>query len=267
MIFDKIGAGIEEKLRGYEGKVGLVLRDLKGGDTLSIGEDLPFASASMIKVPIMWELFRRVELGEIDLDGSYTLLDAVKVGRSVYDSGILRDMHQGLVLTYRDILTLMIIISDDTATNILLDLLGMDAINATMADLGLGGIKARRRMMDYEKVMQGIDNTMTAGDLDRLLQYILQGPKMAPSLRAEMLTVLAKQQINTAIPIYLSPKLKIAHKTGSILEFALEHDGGIVYNMQEEPVLAISIFTKELPNNREIIGRIAQEAFAAITEK
>lgn len=190
-------------LQPYGDKLGVVIRHLPTGQRLEWNPHKAFASASVIKIPVMWEFYRRVSLGEIDPQAHFVLHDCHKVGSSVYDSGILREMHDGLELTYQDILRLMIIISDDTATNILLDLLGMERITATMKGLGLGDTIVQRRMMDYEKVTRGIDNFTTAYDMDLILHHILEGKILPPDLHQTMLDTLAKQQINTAIPLYL----------------------------------------------------------------
>lgn len=261
-MFERIG----DYVRQYGDKVGVVIRAVNTGEQLQINGDRPFASASIIKVPIMWEFCRRASAGEIDPDEMFTLHDCHKVGSSVYDSGILREMHDGIQLTYRDILRLMIIISDDTATNIMLDLLGMDQINETMRNLGLKNTILRRRMMEYDKVARGIDNQTSAADMDRLLDRILQKQDLEPAVHNIMLDTLAKQQINTAIPAFLSPALRIAHKTGSILDYGLEHDVGIIYNMQNEPVVAVSVMSQHLENNRNVIAQIAKMAYEEVSQ-
>lgn len=256
-----------EYASGFGDRIGAVIQDIRSGEKICINSDKQFAAASVIKLPVMWEFYRKVAAGEIEVQGKFILHDSDKVGTSVYDCGILREMHDGLELTYKDILTLMIIISDDTATNIMLDMLKMDNITKTMHEIGLQDTIVQRRMMDYEKVLAGIDNRTTAGDMDRLLQAILQGEYLPLEYHEAMLEVMAKQQINTAIPIFLSPKLKIAHKTGSIIDFGLEHDVGIIYNEEDIPAVAITIFTQNLDDNRVVIGRIAKMAFDEVSCK
>lgn len=248
-------------------KIGAVVRDVRSGEKICVNPDKQFAAASVIKLPVMWEFYRKVAAGEIDVHEKYVLHDSDKVGSSVYDFGILREMHDGLELTYKDILTLMIIISDDSATNIMLDMLKMDNITKTVREIGMKDTIVQRRMHDYEKVLVGIDNRTTAGDMDQILHAILQGGYLPSEYHEAMLEVMAKQQVNTAIPLYLSPKLKIAHKTGSILDFGLEHDVGIIYDEKDIPAVAISILTKGLDDNRVVIGKIAKMAFDEIKQK
>jgi len=251
----------------YGDKIGAVVRDIRSGEKVCVNPDKQFAAASVIKLPVMWEFYRKVAAREIDVHEKFVLHDSNKVGSSVYDFGILREMHDGLELTYKDILTLMIIISDDTATNILLDMLNMDNITKTVREIGMKNTIVQRRMHDYEKVLVGIDNRTTAGDMDQILHVILQGGHLPFEYHEAMLEVMAKQQVNTAIPLYLSPKLKIAHKTGSILDFGLEHDVGIIYDEKDIPAVAISILTKGLDDNRVVMGKIAKMAFDEIKQK
>ena len=260
-MFEKI----KEYVQPYGDALGVVVRDIATGQRLEVNGDKQFASASVIKVPVMWEFYRRVSLGEVDPQALFTLHDSDKVGSSVYDSGILREMHDGIQLTYQDILRLMIIISDDTATNIMLDLLGMEQITQTMKGLGLTNTIVQRRMMDYEKVARGIDNRTTANDMDRILNRILQKDTLPVSVHDVMLETLAKQQINTAIPLYMPSTLKIAHKTGSILDYGLEHDVGIIYNEKDQPVVAVSVMSQHLRDNRIVIGTIAKMAYDEVT--
>lgn len=251
----------------YGDRIGAVVRDIRSGEKICINADKQFAAASIIKLPILWEFYNNVANGKISTESEYILKDKDKVGTSVYDTGVLREMHDGLKLTYHDILTLMIIISDDTATNIMLDLLKMKDITATMDEIGLKNTIVQRRMMDYEKVLAGIDNMTTAGDMDRLLDLILEGKHYSKTIHYAMLNIMSKQQINTAIPIYLSPKLRIAHKTGSILEFKLEHDVGIIFDGNDNPAISITVLTRNIKDNKIVIGKIAKMAFDEVVQK
>lgn len=243
--------------------MGAVLRDLRGGGTAILNPDRVFPAASVIKIPIMWEFFRQVEQEGLNPETMHVLRAEEKVHTSPLDPGVLREMHDGLPLTLRDLVTLMIIISDDTATNIMLDTLGIDNINRSMRELGLADTVVRRKMMDYERARAGLENTTTAKECDMLLAALTaERSTVGPAYRHAMLELLAKQQINTAIPLFLPPGMRVAHKTGFILDFALEHDVGILYD-GDIPVLAASFLTKELTDNRVAIGRAAKAAFEA----
>ena len=120
---------IRDYTEPFAEKIGLVVRDVRTGSVFSRNPDRVFPSASVIKLAILWEFYRRVAEGSLDPEASYVLHDDVKEGTTPYDTGILRDFHDGLVLTLQDIVTMMIVISDDTATNILIDRFGKEAIN------------------------------------------------------------------------------------------------------------------------------------------
>lgn len=258
---------ILEYIKSYDNKISAVVRDLNSGERISYNSNIQFPSASIIKLPIMWEFYRRVNLGEIDPSTKFELKDELKVGNTVYDCGILRDMHQGIQLTYNDVLTLMIIISDDTATNILLNLLGMENITSTMKELGLNQTLVQRMMMDYEKVRIGLDNFTSAEDMDKLLSHILSKKYFTEEIHDKMLQVMANQRDNAAVPLFLPKSLMIAHKTGCIIEFGLEHDVAIIYNENKTPILALSLFTKNLDDNRRVMGRIAKMAYDEVIKK
>jgi beta-lactamase class A len=257
-------AKLDEYISTLGGTAGIVARDLRSGDTAAVNADVVFPAASIIKLPILWEFYRQEERKGLDPQKIHSLKNSEKAGASCYDCGVLREMHDGLALTLTDLLTLMVIISDDTATNILIDTLTMDGINQAMEELGLKHTKIQRKMMDYEKVYSGIDNLSCAGDMDTLLAAMLaETAPVAKSRRDMMLGLMAKQQINTAIPLFLSSDLRIAHKTGSIIQFSLEHDVGIVYDKNLEPAVAVSVFTRNLADSKNVIGRIAKLAYGA----
>ena len=184
---------------------------------------------------------------------------SMKVGKTPYDTGILRDLHDGIQLTLEDLVTMMIVISDDTATNILLDLLGIDNINCTRRRALCS--PEQRRMMEYDKVRAGIDNETTAADMDLLFQKIFSCTELLPSCHAKMQSILYRQRYHDSIPRYFSEDVKIAHKTGTILEFGLEHDVGVICTKAGNPILGISAFSQHLENATVVLGRIAKLAF------
>jgi beta-lactamase class A len=133
----------------------------------------------------------------------------------------------GLVsLTLADLLTLMVIVSDNAATNIIIELLGMDRINAFCTEEGLGGTVLRRRMMDAEAISQGLENTTTALDQAKLLDAVSEGSLLAEPLRTFALQTLAAQQFTDALPSLLPDSVQVAHKTGELP--GVRHDVGII---------------------------------------
>ena len=114
-----------ERMEACGGKVSLYYRPLYGGEAVAHNADMPLIAASIIKIPVMIEAFRRFESGEMDRNAIHVLREDEKKP----SCGALNRMHAGLEVTMRDLVDLMIVLSDNTATNILIDYLGVDAVN------------------------------------------------------------------------------------------------------------------------------------------
>ena len=139
-------------------------------------------------------------------------------------------MHDGLQVTVGDLVTLMIILSDNTATNLLIDRLGPDAINRTREALGLSGrTVCRRKLFMPELSARGITNHVTAADIALLLERIHNGTCVNPAASAEMMDILRNQRLNGKMPFHLSPRgIRCAHKTGEDYDDGITHDVGII---------------------------------------
>ena len=158
---------IREYCLPFGEKIGVVIEDLVTGEMMEINQNKSFSSASLIKYPIMWCFFQLVSEGKISLDEIYVLHDEDKVGVSVFDTGVLRELHDGVELTLEDCLKFMIVISDDTATNIIMKKIGFETMNRMFQKICLVETKVGRLMMDYDGLKQGRDNYVSAGDMNR----------------------------------------------------------------------------------------------------
>ncbi|WP_371381387.1 serine hydrolase [Sporomusa aerivorans] len=215
---------IESILSHYTGRWGIVIMNQTTGEKMELNPDMAFPAASMIKVPIMVEIMRQAAAGLLSLDQKLVIDSAAKVD----GAGILKELRPGLTMTVRELVTLMIILSDNTATNILIDLVGMEAVNQTMSNLGLQSTVLRRRMMDFAEARSGKENMTSAADLAHLFAGIASGSLgLPPAYSAIMLDILKRQQIRDKLPFYWPEELVIAHKTGTLP--GAEHDGGILY--------------------------------------
>ena len=150
-----------------DGVVGYEILDLTSGEKIARLERETFPTASTIKLTLVYELFKQAEEGKIRLDDTIALDRAKAVG----GSGILFELGTP-TLSIRDYATLMVTLSDNTATNILIDRLGMDNVARRMQGLGLGGTKLRRHMMDTAAARRGDENISTPDEVVRLLQAI-----------------------------------------------------------------------------------------------
>jgi beta-lactamase class A len=220
---EQLARGIEEIAREVGGQVGVAVRHVSRRRALDLNAERRFPSASVIKVAILVELMARVEEGEANPDERLLLRDEDKVP----GSGVLSMLHPGLELTLDDLAHLMITISDNTASNMLIDRLACDRINARLAALGLASTRLERKFYDFEAREEGLDNWATAGELADLLVGIERRRVVSASACEKMLAIMRKQQHDHRIPRLLPPDTPVANKTGTISSVC--HDIGIVY--------------------------------------
>lgn len=178
---------IETLLQSLPGEIGFSYFCPATGDRYAMQEDLPLVAASVIKLPIMVEAFRQRESDQIDWQEEVVIRPEDKLP----SCGALTYLHDGIRVTVGDLVTLMIILSDNTATNLLIDKLGMANINTTCQALQLKGTKLNRKLFDAVQAAKGIENYVTAGDMCRLLSLLLHGQVVSPAASKEMLGILA----------------------------------------------------------------------------
>ena len=214
---------IEQELARAGGRWACIVIRMQGSmpqQLVSLNPDLLFPAASLAKVPILIEVARQVEQGMLSWHTRYTLPDSVCVS----SSGVIADLSSDLRPTLRDLAHLMITISDNTAANLLLHLVGFDAINATMQQIGLQETRLERRFMDFAARQQGRDNWTTAGDMANLF-FQLCSHSLPGS--HDMLEMLLHQNDYTLLPAYWGEDLPFAHKTGDLP--GVTHDAGILF--------------------------------------
>jgi len=250
---------IDRLIRQAPGTVGLVIRDLASGTELEWAPAGPFPAASIIKIPVLVEALRQVQDGGLRLDDRIAVPASAKVG----GFGILKDLEIVGDLTLRDLLTLMIVISDNTAANLCIDRVGMEHVNALLASLGLSGTVLQRKMMDTAARERGLDNFTTAGDTARLLEWLATRRILTPELCDVAIAIMSRQQVRDRLPLWLPPDIRIAHKTGELPE--VRHDAGVIFT--EPGPLIIAAFTKgfSTPLGRGLIGGEASALIADVS--
>ena len=212
------------RLASLPGEVCVWGKDLATGESWDYQADAPVVAASVIKIPILIEAFRQAEAGLLDMDETV----AIRPEDKMPSCGALTYLHDGLNVTWRDLCVLMIILSDNTATNLLIDRLGIEPVNRTLRALGLGQSTLRRKLFDAEASARGVENTITAREMGALLEMMYRGACVSPSADQAMLTILRDQRLNGKMPFFLhGDGVKIAHKTGE--DDGITHDVGILY--------------------------------------
>ena len=243
---DSLRARIERRIAEVAGATaGVAFRDLSRNDTLYIGADERFHAASTMKVPVMIELFRRIERGQISLSQSITLKNEFSsiVDGTPYsldasdDSDSLVYRWIGTAVSVHDLLEHMITRSSNLATNTLIGLVGAAKANATAHELGAKDIQVLRGVEDDKAYAAGMNNTTTARDLAVLMAAIETGKAASPASTDSMRAVLSRQEFNDEIPAGLPPGTRVAHKTGQITGHL--HDAAIVYPQGRGPYVLV----------------------------
>ncbi|MDP9363468.1 MAG: class A beta-lactamase-related serine hydrolase [Chloroflexota bacterium] len=216
-------AAIEAELAGFGGSGGVYAKRLETGEEIRVNADVETATASTIKVPILIELFRQVEVGAVDLESRLPVTPAVRT----VGSGVLRELSDGVELSVRDHATLMIVVSDNVSTNALIDLIGLERVNRTMAAFGFPRTRLKQRL-DFPKIGADARNfaVSTPAELAGIMEALAMGRILGEASRAAILEIMRRQHYLGLVPRYLpySPYgeemgepdngLRIANKTG-----------------------------------------------------
>jgi beta-lactamase class A len=233
IVREKTEARLREIVASARGAMGLVAVDLVSGERLAINENLTFPQGSAIKIPILMEVYKQAHEGRFRLTDRRRIEKAQMVG----GSGILKEFGDGTSeLSIYDLCVLMIVVSDNTATNLLLDLVGMENINRTMASLGLAQTRVRRKMIDPAASARGEENLSTPAEAARLMEILYRGEFIAREVCEQILAILKKPK-RTAVRAGVPEDVPIASKPGSIPGVSTEW--AIVYLAERPYVLVI----------------------------
>ena len=239
LVREKTGARLHEIVRNTRGAMGLEVVDLTNGERFSINENFVFPQGSAIKIPIMMEVYKQAGEGKFKL----TDLRPVDKQHKVGGSGVLNEFGDGTSqLSIRDLCVLMIVLSDNTATNMLIDLVGMENINRTMASLGLKQTRVQRRMIDTAASARGDENLSTPAEAARVMQILHRGEFLGRGECDDMLAILKKPKrggINSGLP----QGIPVAFKPGGIAGVSTEW--AIVY-LKERPYIVVVMENYEL---------------------
>lgn len=239
---------------GLDGVMGYAIVDLTSGERVDRHATEAFPTASTIKLAILYELFRQADEGRIRLDATQTL----DRHHAVAGTGILNDLTTP-TLSLRDYATLMIVLSDNTATNVLIDLVGMDSVTKRMAALGLTGTRLRRRMIDIDAARRGDENVSTPAEIARLLEIVHRGDGLTKDSRESLLAILKKPK-SSAMRAAIPEDTAVASKPGTLE--GVEVDAGIVYVAGRPYVQAVmTTYLKDNAAGEAAIRSASQAAF------
>jgi beta-lactamase class A len=264
---DRLQSNIERLTRSVNAKWGIYLKCLETGEEIAINADDPMDTMSVIKIPLMAEAFRQIEEGKFALSDRVTLIDSAKRG----GTGVIRSLDPGVNLTIKDLLTLMIIVSDNTATDLIYDKVGgPEAVNRLMDAWNLKSIRAMTTADAYFKALAASDRTKfaedgkhpfgltTARDMGKLLEKIKRGEAVSKKSSDMMLDIMRGQLYTTRIPKYVTG-FRIPHKTGDFLPY-VGNDVGILESRNRNIVLVI------LDAHHTGVGTYLEDAVGRIAE-
>jgi beta-lactamase class A len=233
---------------------------LESGENFSHQKDLVFAQASAIKIPVLVEIVKHAVLKGESLDAQVRVTADLKVG----GSGVITSLKNPISMSVYDLCVLMMRYSDNTATNILINRVGMGNINKTMQELGVGNIKVQRLMMDTESSRKGLENIASPESAAKLMQLLASGKAVNQEVSEKVLEIMkVTSDINGRLKKNLPKETEVLFKPGMIPGVSTEW---AVFNMQNHHI-AIAVMESMLPesesgNYMEEFGEIIHDYFS-----
>jgi beta-lactamase class A len=256
LLWQKLESSIRAEDQHLDGVLGIAIQDLSNGHTLLLNGDEVFPTASTIKIAILAELFRQAQQGRLQLTDTYTLQQSDLVG----GSGISGALTPGTTrLTLRDLAVLMISVSDNSMTNVLIDRVGLENINALLDSLGLTHTRLRRKMMDVKAAAEGRENVATPRELMLLLEALYRGKVLNKQSSEDFFRLLSTPK-DSYIPRELPEDLRIANKPGELE--GVRNDCGLIFNGSRPYILcAMSSYLHHERDASAAISRISGETW------
>jgi beta-lactamase class A len=265
----RLQANVERITRSVNAKWGIYVKCLETGEEIAISPDETMDTMSVIKIPLMAEVFRQIETGKFALSDRVTLRDSDKRP----GTGVIRSLDAGASLTIKDLITLMIIVSDNSATDMLFEKVGgVEPVNKLMATYGLNTIRATGTTdVWFKAIAEEPDRwkfhtegrtpfgLSSAKDMGKLLEKIYKGETVSKQASEQMLRIMRGQVYSSRLPKYVTGFV-VPHKTGDFLPY-IGNDVGILESRNRHVV--ISVFTARHnglgPNLEDAIARIAEQ--------
>lgn len=262
LLWKKLDSHVSETVDKFDGAMGVAIVDLTDERAIFKNEDRVFPTASSIKIAVLLELYRQEQQARAGAQGKARLNDLYDVDPKVLVgySSIMEGLTPGLTkVTNRDIAQFMIAVSDNTASNVLIDHVGMENVNATLRSLGLTKTLLRRHMMDFEAAKRGNENVSTPREMTQLLEAVYKGKALNQELTAQFikqLSTLKESELQHDLP---GMGVQVADKPGNLK--GVRTDSGIVF-VKGRPFV-ISVMTENARNIHVASARICELALEA----
>jgi beta-lactamase class A len=254
ILWQKLESQIQQIDQNLDGVMGIAIEDLTSGDHFFLHENEVFAQASSIKITVLANLYLQAQQGKLKLTDLYT----VQTDDLVPDSDIMNGLTPGVTrVTLRDLATMMVAVSDNSATNVLVDKVGMQNVNAMLDSLGLSHTRLRRKMMDLQAAKEGRENISSPREMMQLLDAIYHRKVLNKESTEDFFKMLSTGKASF-IPRDLPPDLKVANKPGELE--AVRNDSGIVF-VEGRPYV-ICVMTGFLRNERDGEDAISKVSLA-----
>jgi beta-lactamase class A len=254
-LWMKLENSINHIDRSLDGVMGVTVLDLTDGHHYFLHANDVFPQASSIKICVLAELYRQAQQGKLKLTDLYT----VNTADLVPDSDIMGGLTPGVTrITLRDLATMMVAVSDNSATNVLIDRVGMDNVNAFLNSLGLHDTRLRRKMMDLKAATEGRENVSTPTEMMNLLEALYRGKVLNQEMTEDFFKVLSTHK-DSWIPRDLPDDLKIANKPGALE--GVRNDSGVIF-VEKRPYI-LCVMTTYLHRERDGEEAISNVSLAA----
>jgi len=268
VLWQKLESKIKTLDEHFDGVLGVAVLDLTDRKTLLVNGDEVFPHASSIKIAVLAELYRQEQQSRAGASGKARLADIYTVRKEdiVADSDIMLGLTPGVTrVTNRDLATMMIAVSDNSAANVLIERLGMENVNATLASVGLKNTRLRRKMMDLNAAREGKENVATPREMMSLLDAIYHNRLFSKELTGDFMTTLAtsweQNSKRSAMVRGLPSGVRSAEKPGELE--GVRADSGYVFAPNRPYILCVmTTYDKDEKEAEGVISHIAAETYS-----
>lgn len=234
--------GIKKYLESRIGEYAFFFEDLKSGYVYGYNENVSMTAAGCMKLPIAISLIKAVEDKKVDF------MDRIKIESrdKVYGTGIIHEFNERDYTVF-ELLVIMLIQSDNTAANKIIDIVGIDQINEDILTMGLKNTKLNRKTADERVIVSDIENTTSAYDLSKIWKHLYSGTFLSKDNGQMLIDILRRQQIKNKLALYIPDDLKveISSKTGD--KKGVENDTALI--QLSKGTFAFTVLSQRIPNS------------------